>query len=138
MRIIGVIPARYKSSRFPGKPLADICGKPMIWWVYQQAVRVEEFEQVCVATDDERIREVCESFDIPCIVTEREHNIHISCIQEVSEIIMCFRLLNRLGVNEIYVAGLDGYNELNYAESALNDNLSSEERTLLNKEINDR
>ena len=36
MKIIGVIPARYKSSRFPGKPLADICGKPMIWWVYQQ------------------------------------------------------------------------------------------------------
>lgn len=39
MKIIGVIPARYKSSRFPGKPLADICGYPMIWWVYQQCKR---------------------------------------------------------------------------------------------------
>ena len=39
MKIIGVIPARYKSSRFGGKPLADICGKPMIWWVYQQCKR---------------------------------------------------------------------------------------------------
>lgn len=36
MKIIGVIPARYNSSRLPGKPLADICGKPMIWWVYNQ------------------------------------------------------------------------------------------------------
>ena len=43
MKIIGVIPARYKSSRFPGKPLVDICGKPMIWWVYQQCKKVEDF-----------------------------------------------------------------------------------------------
>ena len=42
MKIIGIIPARYKSSRFPGKPLADIHGKPMIWWVYQQCIKVEE------------------------------------------------------------------------------------------------
>lgn len=46
MKIIGVIPARYKSSRFPGKPLVDICGKPMIWWVYQQAKKVPEFDEV--------------------------------------------------------------------------------------------
>lgn len=85
MKIIGVIPARYKSSRFPGKPLQDICGKPMVWWVYQQAVRVQEFESVYVATDDEKIKAVCDSFGIPCIVTEREHNTHISRIQEVSE-----------------------------------------------------
>lgn len=39
MRIIGVIPARYQSSRLPGKPLADICGKPMVWWAYNQAKR---------------------------------------------------------------------------------------------------
>ena len=56
MKIIGVIPARYKSSRFPGKPLVDICGKPMIWWVYQQAKKVPEFDEVYVATDDERIK----------------------------------------------------------------------------------
>ena len=49
MKIIGVIPARYKSSRFPGKPLADICGKPMIWWVYQQCRKVEDFNAVYVA-----------------------------------------------------------------------------------------
>jgi 3-deoxy-manno-octulosonate cytidylyltransferase (CMP-KDO synthetase) len=40
MKIIGVIPARYASTRFPGKPLADICGKPMIWWVWNAARQV--------------------------------------------------------------------------------------------------
>ena len=55
MKIIGVIPARYKSSRFPGKPLADICGKPMIWWVYQQCMKVDDFNAVYVATDDKQI-----------------------------------------------------------------------------------
>jgi 3-deoxy-manno-octulosonate cytidylyltransferase (CMP-KDO synthetase) len=54
MKVIGVIPARYASSRFPGKPLADICGKPMIWWVYQQASKVKELTEVYVATDDKR------------------------------------------------------------------------------------
>ena len=61
MRIIGVIPARWKSSRFPGKPLADICGHPMIWWVYQQCIRVRDFDAVYVATDDEKILQACES-----------------------------------------------------------------------------
>ena len=42
MRIIGIIPARYQSSRLPGKPLKDICGKPMIWWVYQQVKKVKD------------------------------------------------------------------------------------------------
>ncbi|WP_438816363.1 cytidylyltransferase domain-containing protein, partial [Treponema endosymbiont of Eucomonympha sp.] len=40
MKVVGVIPARYASSRFPGKPLVDICGKPMVWWVYQQVKKV--------------------------------------------------------------------------------------------------
>lgn len=56
MKIIGVIPARYKSSRFPGKPLANICGKPMIYWVYNQAKKVKEFNEIYVATDDKRIK----------------------------------------------------------------------------------
>ena len=49
MKIIAIIPARYKSSRFPGKPLADVCGKPMIWWVYQEALKVKEYADVIQA-----------------------------------------------------------------------------------------
>ena len=85
MKIIGVIPARYQSSRFPGKPLADICGKPMIWWVYQQAQKVEEFEEVVVATDDNRIADVCKQYDIKVVMTSDSHPTHVHRIHEVSE-----------------------------------------------------
>ena len=84
MKIIGVIPARYKSSRFPGKPLADICGKPMIWWVYNQCTKVSEFDGVYVATDDERIENVCKEFEIPVVMTSENHQTHINRIHEVS------------------------------------------------------
>ncbi|HPG38446.1 MAG TPA: 3-deoxy-manno-octulosonate cytidylyltransferase [bacterium] len=53
--IVGIIPARYASSRFPGKPLALIAGKPMIQWVYERACLAKNLDQVIVATDDERI-----------------------------------------------------------------------------------
>ena len=52
MKIIAVIPARYASTRFPGKPLVDICGKPMIWWVYNKVLDVKELDEVYVATDE--------------------------------------------------------------------------------------
>ncbi len=73
MRILGIIPARYKSSRLEGKPLADICGKPMIWWVYENAKKVKLLDDVIVATDDERIVDVCKSYDINCIMTSSKH-----------------------------------------------------------------
>lgn len=85
MKIIGVIPARYQSSRFPGKPLADICGKPMIWWVYQQAKKVEEFDEVVVATDDNRIADVCKQYDIQVVMTADNHPTHVHRIHEVSD-----------------------------------------------------
>lgn len=83
MKIIGAIPARYGSSRFPGKPLQDICGKPMLWWVYQQASKVEEFDQVVVATDDRRIADLCENYGMNYVMTG-EHSTHIARIHEVS------------------------------------------------------
>ncbi len=55
MRTLCVIPARYASTRLPGKPLADICGKPMIWHVFSRASRAKKPEKVIVATDDQRI-----------------------------------------------------------------------------------
>lgn len=85
MKIIGVIPARYKSSRFPGKPLTDICGRPMIYWVYQQAKKVKEFHEVYVATDDERIREACEAFEMKVIMTSDCHQTGSDRVAEVAE-----------------------------------------------------
>ncbi len=74
MKIIGIIPARYESTRFPGKPLVDILGHPMIYRVYTQAVKVKELDKVYVATDDIRIEEVCKLYDIPVIMTSKEHS----------------------------------------------------------------
>jgi len=73
MKIIAIIPARYDSIRFPGKPLADIHGKPMIWWVYKQAVKVKEFTDVYIATDSEKIMNVCNELGMKSIVTSDRH-----------------------------------------------------------------
>ena len=69
MKVIGIIPARYKSSRFPGKPLVEICGKPMIWWVYQQCLKVKEMDEVAVATDDRRIFDKCTELGMKVVMT---------------------------------------------------------------------
>ena len=87
MKIVGVIPARYASSRFPGKPLADICGKPMIYWVYQQAKKVESLDEVYVATDDQRIIDVCKKYDINALLTSSEHKTGTDRLGEVAGMI---------------------------------------------------
>lgn len=61
-KVLGVIPARYESSRFPGKPLAPILGKPMIQHVYERAVRAQYVDWTAVATDDERIARAVDTF----------------------------------------------------------------------------
>lgn len=73
-KIIAIIPARYSSSRFPGKPLAKIKGKPMIQWVYETISRIDEIDELYVATDDLRIAECVESFDGKYIMTSDKHN----------------------------------------------------------------
>ena len=83
MKVIGVIPARYGSSRFPGKPLEDICGQPMLWWVYQQARKVPELEEIYVATDDERIGSLCKKYGMRYIMTNK-HSTHIARVHELS------------------------------------------------------
>jgi 3-deoxy-manno-octulosonate cytidylyltransferase (CMP-KDO synthetase) len=87
MKIVGVIPARYGATRLPGKPLIDICGKPMIWRVYQNVKQVSAFDEVCIATDDERIRDVGETFGAKVIMTSRDCSCMIDRIWEVSNII---------------------------------------------------
>ena len=72
MKILGVIPARYASTRFPGKPLVDINGKTMIRRVYEQAVKAN-LNKVVVATDDERIASEVKSFGGEFILTSDQH-----------------------------------------------------------------
>ncbi len=97
MKIIGVVPARYKSSRFPGKPLADICGKPMIWWVYQQCLKVEDFESVYVATDDEKIFETCNNLNIKVVMTSDKHKTGTDRVGEVARKIPSDLIVNIQG-----------------------------------------
>jgi 3-deoxy-manno-octulosonate cytidylyltransferase (CMP-KDO synthetase) len=80
---IVVIPARYASSRLPGKPLADIAGKPMIEWVYRQAVASGAGE-VVVATDDERIAAVARGFGAAVEITSADHPSGTDRIAEVA------------------------------------------------------
>src|ERR1019366_2111853 len=67
--VIAVIPARHASTRFPGKPLADIHGKPMIQWVYERAKRARGIDRVVVATDDERIARAVSGFGGEALMT---------------------------------------------------------------------
>lgn len=62
LKAVCVIPSRYASVRLPGKPLVEICGKPLIQWVYEQATQATRFERVIVATDDACIRQAVEAF----------------------------------------------------------------------------
>ncbi|BBO66794.1 8-amino-3,8-dideoxy-manno-octulosonate cytidylyltransferase [Desulfosarcina alkanivorans] len=72
MQVVVIIPSRYGSSRFDGKPLATICGKPMIQWVYQQATKADCVASVHVATDDPRIRDAVRGFGGNVVMTSSQ------------------------------------------------------------------
>ena len=74
MKILGIIPARYASTRFPGKPLTIINGKPMIQRVYEQSLKAEMLTDVIVATDDQRIYDAVIAFGGKVMMTSSEHN----------------------------------------------------------------
>ncbi len=73
MKITGIIPCRFGAYRFPGKSLADIHGKPMMWHVYQQALKAESLDGVFIATDDERIAAVCGELGLQSVMTRSDH-----------------------------------------------------------------
>lgn len=85
MKIVGIIPARYDSTRFPGKPLALICDKPMIYWVYQQALKVKGLDDVMVATDSSKIAVECEKYGIKVVMTSSLHQTGTDRLGEVAE-----------------------------------------------------
>lgn len=87
MKVAAIIPARYNSSRFKGKPLENICSRPMIWWVYNQVKQCSGIDSVSVAADDERIKQACEKYNIPCLMTSPGHKTSTERIHEASKYI---------------------------------------------------
>jgi 3-deoxy-manno-octulosonate cytidylyltransferase (CMP-KDO synthetase) len=73
MSAVGIIPARYRASRFPGKPLAEICGRPMLQHVIEGARRAKRLRDVFVATDDERIAAVATAVGAKVVMTSPDH-----------------------------------------------------------------
>lgn len=85
MRTLCVIPARYASTRLPGKPLADICGKPMICRVWERARRAEKPERVIVATDDQRIYDAVRKDGGEAMLTRTDHPTGTDRLAEVAQ-----------------------------------------------------
>jgi len=84
MNAVGIIPARWGSSRYPGKPLAAIAGRPMIQWTWEGARRAERLRDVIVATDDERIAAAARSFGATVALTRSDHPTGTDRLAEVA------------------------------------------------------
>jgi 3-deoxy-manno-octulosonate cytidylyltransferase (CMP-KDO synthetase) len=97
MSVVAIIPARYGSTRLPGKPLADIGGKPMIQHVYESAVKARALDRVLVATDDRRIRDVVQSFGGEVMMTSKRHRSGTDRLAEVARHIKAKWLVNIQG-----------------------------------------
>lgn len=99
MRILGVIPARYASTRFPAKPLADIAGKTMIEWVYAQASKSSQLDHVVVATDNKKIFDHIKATGGEVVMTSEDH---------VSGTDRCAEALELMGGSYDYVVNIQG------------------------------
>ncbi|MBI1979158.1 MAG: 3-deoxy-manno-octulosonate cytidylyltransferase [Elusimicrobia bacterium] len=97
MKTIGVIPARYRSTRFPGKPLALLNGKPMIQWVYEKASQSKYLERVIVATDDVRIMRTVWKFGGEAMLTSKEAKTGTDRVAEVSRRMSADTIINIQG-----------------------------------------
>lgn len=103
MKVLGVIPARFASTRFPGKPLVDIQGKSMIRRVYEQAQKAKGLDKVVVATDDERIAEELKSFGGEYIMTGAEHQSGTDRCAEVARQLPGFDVLINIQGDEPFI-----------------------------------
>ena len=97
MRAVGLIPARYRASRFPGKPLAPIAGMPMIQRVWRGARSAKSLERVIVATDDARIADACRGFGAEVALTRADHASGTDRIAEVAAGLDCDVVVNVQG-----------------------------------------
>lgn len=102
-KIIGIIPARFASTRFPGKPLVDIAGKSMIQRVYEQASKAESLTKVVVATDDERIAEEVKKFGGDFVFTAPTHQSGTDRCAEVIEQMPDFDIVINIQGDEPFI-----------------------------------
>jgi 3-deoxy-manno-octulosonate cytidylyltransferase (CMP-KDO synthetase) len=96
-KIVAIIPARYGSTRFPGKALALIGGKPMIQWVYERARQSRMISRVVVATDDERIRKTVGDFGGEAVMTSAKHETGTDRVAEAARDLECGLIVNVQG-----------------------------------------
>lgn len=96
-KILGVIPSRYASTRLSGKPLIDICGKPMVEHVYRRALASGVFFRVIIATDDDRIYNAAERFGADVLMTRADHPDGSSRVAEVARSIDTDYVINIQG-----------------------------------------
>lgn len=85
MRCVIVIPARMGSTRFPGKPLVDLMGKPMVRWVVEAAWKADVADRVLVATPDQEIADACRAFGADAVLTRSDHASGTDRVAEVAE-----------------------------------------------------
>jgi 3-deoxy-manno-octulosonate cytidylyltransferase (CMP-KDO synthetase) len=97
MKVLGIIPSRYESTRFPGKSLIDIMGKTMIQRVYEQAKKSKQLDDLVVATDDQRIFEKVKSFGGSVIITGKHHKNGTERCLEVAESLQAQFVVNIQG-----------------------------------------
>ncbi len=106
MKVLGVIPARWASTRLPGKPLQEILGKPMIQRVYEGASRSRLLEALIVATDDERILQAVEGFGGRAVLTSRDHHTGTDRVAEVARGLPAEIVVNIQGDEPFVQAGM--------------------------------
>jgi len=128
MQILGIIPARYASSRFPGKPLVDIDGKTMIQRVYEQA-RLSQLDKVIVATDDQRIYEHVLGFGGQVCMTNKDHPSGTDRCAEVARTFKDFPLVLNIQGDEPFIQP----EQINRAISLLKNNADAQIGTLIKK-----
>jgi 3-deoxy-manno-octulosonate cytidylyltransferase (CMP-KDO synthetase) len=97
MSVVAIIPARYGSTRLPGKPLVEIGGKPMIQHVYESASKVRQLDRILVATDDRRIEQVVTDFGGEVVMTSKHHASGTDRLAEVARKVRADWLVNVQG-----------------------------------------
>ncbi|MFT4176371.1 MAG: 3-deoxy-manno-octulosonate cytidylyltransferase [Luteolibacter sp.] len=97
MKVAAVIPCRYLSTRFEGKPLVLIGGKPMMWHVYQQATKAASIAEVYIATDDQRIAGSCEEYGLNYLMTRSDHQTGTDRVAECAHLLDADVIVNVQG-----------------------------------------